>query len=110
MDQAEQDQRPFAFAGLWERWKNPEGDAVEFCALITTDANDIVRPIHDRMPVILQRQDYETWLDLEIQDTMALQKLLQPYPGEAMMAYPVSSFVNNPKNEASRCLDPQWGM
>jgi len=104
------DQDPFAFAGLWERWKNPEGDAVESCALITTDANDIVRPIHDRMPVILQRRDYETWLDLEIQDTMALQKLLRPYPGEAMMAYPVSSFVNNPRNEASRCVDPQWGL
>jgi len=104
------DQSPFAFAGLWERWKNPEGDAVESCALITTDANDIVRPIHDRMPVILQRQDYEKWLDLETQDTMALPKLLQPYPGEAMMAYPVSSFVNNPKNEASRCVDPQWGL
>ena len=104
------DQSPFAFAGLWERWKNPEGDAVESCALITTDANDIVRPFHDRMPAILQRQEYETWLDLEIQDTMALHKLLQPYPGEAMMAYPVSSFVNNPRNEASRCLDPQWGL
>jgi putative SOS response-associated peptidase YedK len=104
------DQSPFAFAGLWEHWKNSEGDAVESCALITTDANDIVRPIHDRMPVILQRQDYEKWLDLETQDTMALRKLLQPYPGEAMMAYPVSSFVNNPKNEASRCVDPKWGL
>jgi putative SOS response-associated peptidase YedK len=104
------DQSPFAFAGLWERWKNPEGDAVESCALITTDANHVVKPIHDRMPVILQRQDYETWLDLEIQDTMALQKFLQPYPVEAMMAYPVSSFVNDPRNEASRCLDPQWGL
>jgi putative SOS response-associated peptidase YedK len=104
------DQSPFAFAGLWEHWKNPEGDAVESCALITTDANDIVRPIHDRMPVILQRPDYEKWLDLENQDTTALQKLLQPYPGEAMMAYPVSSFVNSPKNESSRCVDPQWGL
>jgi putative SOS response-associated peptidase YedK len=104
------DQNPFAFAGLWEQWKNPEDDVVESCALITTDANDIVRPIHDRMPVILQPKDYETWLDLENQDTMALQKLLQPYPGEAMMAYPVSPFVNNPRNEASRCVDPQWGL
>jgi putative SOS response-associated peptidase YedK len=104
------DQSPFAFAGLWERWNNPEGDAVESCALITTEADAIVRPIHDRMPVILQRQDYEQWLDLENQNTMSLQKLLQPYPGEAMMAYPVSSFVNNPRNEASRCVDPQWGL
>jgi putative SOS response-associated peptidase YedK len=104
------DQDPFAFAGLWEHWKDPEGDAVETSALITTDANDIVRPIHDRMPVILQPKDYEAWLDLENQDTMALQRLLQPYPGEAMMAYPVSSFVNNPRNEASRCMDPQWGL
>ena len=83
---------------------------VASCALITTDADDIVRPIHYRMPVILQRQDYEKWLDLENEDTIALQRLLQPYPGEAMMAYPVSSFVNDPRNEAPRCVDPLWGL
>src|SRR6266852_602219 len=104
------DQDPFAFAGLWEHWKDPESDAVESCALITTDANEVVRPIHDRMPVILQPKDYGVWLDLENRDTTALQELLQPYPGEAMMAYPVSLFVNNPRNEASRCMDPQWGL
>jgi putative SOS response-associated peptidase YedK len=97
------DQTPFTFAGLWEQWKDPEGDPVESCALITTDANDVVKPIHDRMPVILQPKDYGVWLDPGVQDSTELKKLLQPYPSEAMMAYPVSSFVNNPKNEDPKC-------
>jgi putative SOS response-associated peptidase YedK len=100
------DQDPFAFAGLWERWKNPEGDAVESCALITTDANDIVRPIHDRMPVILQPKYYDAWLDPEVQDVEKLQKLLVPYPAERMRAYPVSFLINDPKNEDPKCIEP----
>jgi putative SOS response-associated peptidase YedK len=100
------DDSPFAFAGLWERWKDPCGESVESCALITTDANEVVRPIHDRMPVILQRKDYEPWLDPEVQEPEKLQKLLVPSPAETMRAYPVSLFVNNAGNEDPKCIEP----
>jgi putative SOS response-associated peptidase YedK len=98
---------PFAFAGLWEHWQDPEDKPVETCTIITTDANDLVKPIHDRMPVILQPKEYQEWLDPGVEDKVELQKLLQPYPSEAMTAYTVSSFVSNPKNEDPRCVAPQ---
>lgn len=104
-----QDESPFAFAGLWEHWQNPEGEPVESCAIITTEANDLVKPIHDRMPVILPRKVYALWLDPQAQDTEKLQKLLVPYPAKEMRAYPVSLLVNNPKNENAKCAAPVKG-
>jgi putative SOS response-associated peptidase YedK len=95
---------PFAFAGLWEHWQDPEDKPVETCTIITTDANELVKPIHNRMPVILQPKDYQEWLDPEVENKGELQELLRPYPSEAMTAYPVSSFVNNPNNEDPRCV------
>jgi putative SOS response-associated peptidase YedK len=100
------DESPFAFAGLWECWKDPANGPVESCALITTDANDLVRPIHDRMPVILQRNDYAKWLDPEVEDAAELQELLVPFPAEGMKAYPASTFVNKPQNNSPECLAP----
>jgi putative SOS response-associated peptidase YedK len=98
--------RPFAFAGLWERWESTDSAVVESCVIITTDANDALRPLHDRMPVILPDDKYDRWIDPKIGDPATLQGLLKPYPADEMTAYPVSTFVNNPRNESPRCLEP----
>ncbi len=99
------DGRPFAFAGLWEHWQGPQGP-LESCTLLTTEANDLVRPVHERMPVILEPGAYERWLDPAVHEPELLQPLLHPLPGEAMTAYPVSPTVNNPRNESPRCIEP----
>jgi putative SOS response-associated peptidase YedK len=95
---------PFCFAGLWERWTRGE-KPVETCTIITTDANELMAPIHDRMPVILSPADYELWLDEAVQEPERLMPLLRPYAGD-LEAYPVSSLVNNPRNNAPECLAP----
>ena len=99
-----QDGQTFAFAGLWERWKAPNGEAIESCTILTTEANELLRPIHDRMPVILDPKDYELWLDPEVQKPEPLQQLLRPYRSEAMTTYPVSTQVNNPINNSPDCI------
>jgi putative SOS response-associated peptidase YedK len=97
--------RPFAFAGLWERWHHGEGEPVESCAILTTGPNPLVRPVHDRMPAIVPPADFAAWLDP--QSTPAeLQALLRPYPEGEMVAEPVGPFVSNPRNEGPRCLAP----
>jgi putative SOS response-associated peptidase YedK len=101
-----QDERPFAFAGLYERWESPGGDILETCTIITTTANDLVEPIHERMPVILDPQDYERWLDPSFDEIGSLQAMLAPYPAAAMTAYPVSNIVNSPKNNSPECKQP----
>ena len=100
------DESPFAFAGLWECWADPFSGPIESCALITTDANDIVRPIHDRMPVILEPQSYKKWLDPEVQETRELKELLTPLSAEKMKTYPVSTLVNKVENNGPECLAP----
>jgi putative SOS response-associated peptidase YedK len=101
------DGAPFAFAGLWEHWESPEGKTLETCTILTTDANEVVRPVHDRMPVIIGPKDFDRWLDPDQKDPAKVQGLLRPYPAEAMLAYPVSRLVNDPKHEDPRCLEPQ---
>lgn len=97
--------RPFGFAGLWETWA--KGDApVETCCVITTTANELVAPIHDRMPVIVPPDAYEQWLRLDVQDVDLLQSLLRPYPAAEMTAYPVGTRVNNPTYSAADCIEP----
>jgi putative SOS response-associated peptidase YedK len=98
--------RAFAFAGLWERWQDPVGEVVESCAILTTEANDLVRQAHDRMPVIMDPDAFGLWLDPAVRDPAALGLLLRPYPAEAMLACPVGSWVNNPRNEGLACLAP----
>jgi len=98
--------QPFAFAGLWEHWEDPQGEMVESAAIVTTDANDTMRPIHNRMPVILAPKDYDIWLDLTIKDAKLLEPLLRPYPSDAMIATPVSTYVNNPRHNDERCVAP----
>ena len=100
------DSSPFAFAGLWEHWKGPDGTGIDSCTLLTTDPNDLLRPLHHRMPVILDPQDYDLWLDPGIQESERLQPLLRPYASEELMAFPVSTRVNNPANDALECLEP----
>jgi putative SOS response-associated peptidase YedK len=92
------DQGLFAFAGLWERWEAPDGEHIESCTIITTDANALVRQIHDRMPVILKPDDYSVWLAPSTKPER-LQSLLTPIEDDALLAVPVSSRVNSPKNE-----------
>jgi putative SOS response-associated peptidase YedK len=99
------DGRPFAFAGLWDRWK--DGDkSVESCTILTTEANDLSRPVHDRMPVILEPGDYERWLDVAGHKANEVLPLLHPYQGGGMESYAVSKVVNNPRNDVPKCVEP----
>lgn len=93
----------FAFAGLWDRWEK-EGTILHTCTIITTQPNEIMKDIHDRMPVILQEEAQKVWLDRSIQDTQHLKQLLTPYPPEDMIAYEVSPIVNSPKNNQVECI------
>ena len=95
---------PFAFAGLWESWRDPQRDIVRSCTIITTMANDLVRPIHDRMPVILPREMESFWLDHDEQDSQLLEQVLVPYPSGLMDAYDVSPLVNRPGNDVPEVI------
>ena len=99
------DGAPFAFAGLWEAWQGDE-KPIESCTILTTDANDLMAPIHNRMPVILDAKDFDRWLDPAVQDPAKLQPLLVPYSGSDMTAYPISTFVNSPRNQGPQCIEP----
>ncbi len=99
------DQKPFAFAGLWDTWQDPAGSALRSCTIITTTTNSLMATIHDRMPAILPHTHYRDWLDLEKPEPAALVKLLAPYPADEMQATPISSYVNIPKNEGPRCIE-----
>lgn len=100
-----QDDRPFAFAGLWESWESPDGSNLDSCTILTTDANDLMRPIHDRMPVILAPDDYGRWLDQAIEPS-EVELLLRPYLGSDLVAYPIGTYVNNPTHDAPQCIAP----
>jgi putative SOS response-associated peptidase YedK len=99
------DGSPFAFAGLWERWQVPDDEVIESCTILTTDANDLTRPIHDRMPVILKPEDYDLWLDPQVKAPNLLKPLLRPYPSEEMIAEPVSPKVNKATYDAPDCIE-----
>ncbi|MDQ0230025.1 SOS response-associated peptidase [Metabacillus malikii] len=99
------DNRPFAFAGLWEQWvQENENVSLYTCTIITTEANELTKDVHDRMPVILQENKYDEWLDRHNNDTLKLKKLLTPYDANLMEAYPVSQIVNSPKNDIQECM------
>ncbi len=99
-------QRPFAFAGLWEYWQPPGAEPVLSCTIITTDANALVSPIHDRMPVILPASAYDLWLDPAPREPAALMALLHPFEDEPMEAIVVSRLVNSPANEGPVLVEP----
>ncbi|MFW9976452.1 MAG: SOS response-associated peptidase [Candidatus Thorarchaeota archaeon] len=97
---------PFAFAGLFENWRSPTEKIIQSCTIITTTSNDLMAPIHDRMPVILERTDEADWLTAESTDPTTLVELLKPYESAPLEAYEVSTFVNSPANEGSECIRP----
>ncbi len=98
--------KPFAFAGLWEVWHSPDGSVIPSATIITTHPNALMEPIHNRMPVILPQEAYDIWLTTGEQDPELLSSLLKPYPPEEMVAHPVSTLVNDPKNELPDCILP----
>jgi putative SOS response-associated peptidase YedK len=102
------DGSPFAFAGLWERWHGEEG-GFQSCSIVTTDANELMRPLHDRMPVILDAKDYAAWLDQSPRPKEELLALLRAFPSEVMKAVPVSTTVNIPRNQGLACIEALAG-
>jgi putative SOS response-associated peptidase YedK len=100
------DQRPFALAGLWEQWEGPEGRVIDSGTIITTEPNDLVAPLHNRMPAILDPSDYTTWLDPKTKQPEVLQRLLHTYPPDEMSAYPVTTRVNDPATDSPECVRP----
>jgi putative SOS response-associated peptidase YedK len=97
---------PFAFAGLWDRWRKPDGNNLETFTIITTGPNDLVRPIHDRMPVILRRENEEQWLYSVGVSFDKASSALKPYPAEQMGAHDVSLTVNKPEFDGPECIQP----
>ena len=102
------DGQPMAFAGLWEVWhdsEHPDAEPLRTCVIITTGANKLMKPIHDRMPVILDSADWDTWLNPDT-DPTDLEKLLVPAPAGGLEAYPISTRVNNVRNDSPELLEP----
>lgn len=91
-------------AGIWECWTSPDGERLETCAILTVASNSLIRTIHDRMPVIIRTEDFPLWLDRETVDPAIVKPLCTPYPAELLEMYPVSSLVNNPRNNSSECI------
>lgn len=98
--------QPFAFAGLWEQWFSPDGSEIKSATIITTEPNELMAQLHNRMPVILHPEDFPRWLDPAERPAAALQPLLAPYPAADMLAYPVSTMVNSPANDTPGVILP----
>jgi len=98
------DSSPLALAGIWESWKTAEGESSETFAILTTAANSLLVPIHDRMPVLLHLTEYELWLDRSENNPQKLQRLYQPYPAELLQEWEVSTMVNSPAQETSEII------
>lgn len=96
----------FAFAGLWEIWYSPEGDELRTATILTTEPNDLMKSIHDRMPVILPREHYAAWLASGDQKADDLRPLMKPFDARRMAAYAVSTFVNSPANDSPETIEP----
>lgn len=101
------DGRPFGLAGLRERWEGPRVEPIESCTVITTDANEVLRTLHDRMPVILPEEAYEQWLDPNREEGAELCGLLRPFPPNRLTVYEVSPLVNSPRNDSPECIAPR---
>jgi putative SOS response-associated peptidase YedK len=101
------EKKVFGFAGLWEEWLDKQtGELLETCTIITTEANDVLKPVHDRMPVILKPENYEQWLDANEKNTDKLQKLLVPYPASEMSSHAISRSVNIPESNSPDLITP----
>ncbi len=95
-----------SLAGLWEKWKSPHGEDLETCTILTTAANGLVRKFHDRMPVILHSEEFDLWLDRDIDDVGRLAELFHPYPTDLLTEHPVTLEVNSPGNDKPGCILP----
>lgn len=97
---------PMGFASLYESWRGPDEKLVNSCTIITTEPNSLMRPIHNRMPAIIAREDYRLWLDSDVFDEKALGSLLRPYPPGTLECHQVAPLVNSPKNNSIQCIQP----
>ena len=96
----------FAFAGLWDGWKDSSGQWLQTCSILTTTPNAVTSAIHDRMPVILDPNSYDLWLDPGMQNVAAISDLLKPYDARPMRRYPVSAWINHVANDDEECSRP----
>jgi putative SOS response-associated peptidase YedK len=99
------DERPFALAGIWDKWKDPNGVVIQTCSILTTEPNQVVKPIHKRMPVVINPNNFDPWLNPSYDDFDDLKALFKPYDAKLMTAYPVSLFVNSPNNKGEKCIE-----
>lgn len=99
------DKRPFAMAGLYDRWRNNEGKVITTCTIITTEANEFMKPLHHRMPVIIGPRDYDLWLDPAEKDTAKISALMKPWGAGTMDAHEVSPVVNSPLHNSPDCIN-----
>lgn len=98
---------PFAFAGLWDEWRGEQGEGIKSFTILTMESNSLVNAIHDRMPIILKKENENLWLDLDShQEQVKIEEALTPYPANEMRLYPVSSIVNSWKNDTVSCIQP----
>ncbi len=97
---------PFGFAGLWDVWSSPDGETLRTCTIVTTEPNELLRPIHDRMPVIVPKELEELWLDSSFQFRDELERALRPYRAEELELFDVSSLVNSPAHDGPECIQP----
>ncbi len=102
------DREPLAFAGIWDTWKSTD-QVIESCSILTTDSNNLVAKIHDRMPVILSPPEFDAWLDREMTDIEKQKMFFTPFPADMLDAVRVSSEVNNPQNDSPKCYKPARG-
>jgi putative SOS response-associated peptidase YedK len=100
------DESPFGFAGLWERWEGEGGEVIDSCTILTTEANEVLRPVHERMPVILRPEDYELWLEADGGKVDLVREMLRPYPAGEMLGHPVSALVNSPRSQGEVLTEP----
>jgi putative SOS response-associated peptidase YedK len=99
------DESPFGFAGIWERWKGKDGEAINSCTILTTQANEVLLPVHDRMPVILHGDDYELWFDEDVRKLDLVKEMLRPFPASEMVGYPISTLINSPRNQGAELVE-----
>ncbi len=97
---------PFAFAGLWDTWKDPSGKEIQSFTIITTPSNELLAPLHERMPVLLQEIEESVWLDPAMWDPKLLRPLLKSFPSDLMEFFPVSTIVNSAQNDVEACIEP----
>lgn len=101
------DEGLLAFAGLWERWMSTDGEVVESCTILTTEANTALRPLHHRMPVVLDPEDFEAWLDPGASQERHVQPLMRPYSRGVLTVRRVSRVVNSPRNDVPECVESE---